>query len=69
MNEFKSQLDIFKNNSTSNHPHNYWEVSNLIIDKIEGKNCYLSNKSKFNLYLSDNPYVAKKKGINTYVSP
>ena len=68
VNEFKSQLDIFKNNSTSNHPHNYWEVSNLILDKIEGKNCYLSNKSKFNRYLNDNPYVAKKKGINIYVS-
>ena len=67
INEFKSNLEIFKTNCNSSHDNNYWEVSNLIIEKIEGSN-YLANKEKFNRYLLENPFVARKKGINTYIS-
>ena len=39
----------------------------MIIDKIEGNPRYLENKNKFNSYLIENPFVARKKGINTYI--
>ena len=67
INDFKSNFEIFKTNCNSSHDNNYWEVSNLIIEKIEGSN-YLANKEKFNRYLLENPFVARKKGINTYIS-
>ena len=57
---FKSNLEIFK------RENNYWEVSNLIINKIEGNSNYLVNKQKLNQFLAENPYIARKKGINTY---
>ena len=40
----------------------------MILDRIEGKSSYLENKEKFNQYLMENPYVAKKKGINVFKS-
>ena len=49
------------------HDH-FWDISRLIIDKIEGNPNYSLNKNKFNKFLIDNPYVAKKKGINTKIS-
>ena len=63
---FKSNLEIFKRDCSHNSEHNYWEVSNLIINKIEGNSNYLINKQKFNQFLAENPYIARKKGINTY---
>ena len=63
---FKSNLEIFKRDCSHNSEHNYWEVSNLIINKIEGNSNYLVNKQKFNQFLAENPYIARKKGINTY---
>ena len=49
------------NSINSDH---FWDVSRQIIDKIEGNpNCSL-NKNKFNKFLLENPYVARKKGIN-----
>ena len=65
---FKANLEKFKKECSSSHNDNYWEVSNLIIDKIEGKSAYLENKDKFNQYLLDNPFIARKKGINIYSS-
>ena len=35
-------------------------------NKIEGNSNYLVNKQKFNQFLAENPYIARKKGINTY---
>ena len=63
VNDFKASLDSFKNNCKDCSDNHFWEVSNLIIDKIEGPN-YLENKEKFNAFLMENPIVAKWKGIN-----
>ena len=46
-------------------PQNFWEVSQLVLDKIEGPS-YHVNKSKHNEYLLDRPFLAKKKGINIF---
>ena len=64
INDFKVKLENYKNKYMHDSINNYWEISNMIIDRIEGNAHYLSNKSKFNYYLVDNPYVARKKGIN-----
>ena len=61
-----SNLKIFKRDCSHNGENNYWEVSNLIIDKIEGNSNYLVNKRKFNQFLAENPYIVRKKEINTY---
>ena len=60
---FKASLECYKTNADSLNPNNFWYISKLVIDKIEGNN-YLANKEKFNQYLRDNPFVAKRKGIN-----
>ena len=61
--EFKIKLEYFKTCCLVENSGNYWEVSSAILDKIEGLN-YLDNKAKHNAYLLENPYVAKRKGIN-----
>ena len=66
VNSFKSNLQNFKNNSIMTDLGNYWEVSDIVLGKIEGKN-YLTNKARQNLYLKSKPKVAKRKGINVYV--
>ena len=67
--KFKCNLEKFKMESAnSGNSDHYWEVSRLIIDKIEGNPNYSLNKNKFNKFLVDNPYVAMKKGINTKIS-
>ena len=63
---FKINLDKFKNESVDSCSNKFWEFSNLIIDQIEGNPNYLINKNKFNNYLLENPFVAKRKGINIY---
>ena len=65
--DFNMYLEKFKSQSVNNSFYNLWEVSNMIIDKIEGNPRYLENKNKFNNYLIENPFVAKKKGINIYI--
>ena len=39
---FKINLDKFKFESVNSSSNNFWEVSNLIIDKIEGNPNYIS---------------------------
>ena len=63
---FKIKLYKFKNESVDSWSNNFWEVSNLIINKIEGNPNYLINKNNFNNYLLENPFVAKRKGLNNY---
>ena len=65
--DFKINLEKFKIDTVNSNINNFWEISSLIIEKIEGHRSYLVNKDKFNKYLLDNPWVAKKKGINTYI--
>ena len=64
VNIFKSNLEKFKKSTSERNSEYFWEVSEIIIDKIEGNSSYLENKSKFNNYLVSNPYVARRKGIN-----
>ena len=64
--EFKINLEDFKmKNIKVKDSGNFWEVSDEVLCKIEGKS-YVQNKDKQNEFLKRNPYVAKKKGINIY---
>ncbi len=63
--DFKIKLESFKSSCIHSSPNNFWEVSQLVLEKIEGPS-YLLNKEKHNKYLLDNPIVAKKKGINLF---
>ena len=62
VNSFMKNLCDFRKNSFD-IPGNFWEISERVIDKIEGP-CYLSNKATHNNYLTENPWVAKKRNIN-----
>ena len=64
--DFKINLEKFKKESVDQSCNNFWEVSNVILDKIEGNPNYLSRKEKFKAYLLENPFVARKKGINIF---
>ena len=61
--EFKRNLEVFKNNCEEVDSGNFWEVSLMVINKIEGVN-YVKNKEQQVKYLHDNPGVARRKGIN-----
>ena len=41
---------------------NFWEISNMVINKIESDS-YLQNREKQVEYLRSNPDVAKRKGF------
>ena len=62
---FKASLEQYKCNTQNLCPNNFWYISTVVLEKIEGDS-YLSNKTKFNEYLRNNPFVAKKKGINIF---
>ena len=64
---FKINLERFKKESIHSSKDNYWEVSDIVISKIEGNPNYLANKNNHNMYLLENPRVARKKGINTFI--
>ena len=68
LNYFKSGLDVFKSQTKSLgicDSGNFWELSNEVLNRIESGN-YLENKLKHNIYLKENPFVAKKKFINIH---
>ena len=46
---------------------NFWDVSRVLLDEIEGPS-YVESKEKHNAYLIENPYVARKRNIDTYRS-
>ena len=61
-------LESFKNlNSHICDSGNYWDVSDVVLENIEGPS-YIKNKENYNRYLLENPGVAKCRGINTFVS-
>ena len=62
VNAFKANLDRFKN-SAIYVEGNFWEVSNDVLGRIENAS-YLSGRSDYVEYLNDNPWVARKRGIN-----
>ena len=65
VNMFKANLENYKKECDSISECNFWDVSRIVLDKIEGPS-YLDSKEKHNSYLVDNPYVAKKRNINLY---
>ncbi len=67
VNMFKFNLEMFKKESISTKESNFWDVSRVLLEKIEGQS-YLGNKERHNTYLAGNPFVAKKRGINLYAS-
>ena len=60
---FKINLEKFKKCSMQELRGNYWDVSDTVLEKIEGPS-YLKGKEKHNEYLRNNPWVARKRGIN-----
>ena len=63
--DFKINLEAFKSNNVEIDSGNFWEVSDLVLEKIEGTN-YIKNKERQVKYLRDNPTVASRKGINIF---
>ena len=65
---FKMMLENYKMSCINDHivdTGNFWELSNEVLNRIEGNN-YLENKKVHNEYLKLNPFVARKKFINLY---
>ena len=61
--DFKINLEEFKKTNNLVDTGNFWEVSNIVLAKIEGVN-YIEKKKQQVQYLYKNPCVAKRKGIN-----
>ena len=64
---FKANLENLKKDSSTCSESNFWDVSRVLLDKIEGPS-YVESKERHNAYLIENPYVARKRNINTYRS-
>ena len=68
LNDFKSGLETFKEQTKSLgicNNGNFWELTDEVLNRIEDGS-YLENKAKHNIYLRENPFVAKKKFINIH---
>ena len=63
INQFKNNLLKFKE-SNIYVAGNYWEVSDVLMEKIEPE-AYLNNKKIFNEYVLSHPNYAKRHGFNT----
>ena len=60
-------LEAYKSKSIHESENNFWDVSRIVLEKIEGPS-YLVNKARHNEYLAKNPYAAKKLNINLFGS-
>ena len=68
VNSFKNRLESYKLDcisSANERPGNFWELSDAVLNRIEGAN-YADNKSSHNEFLKKNPYVTKRKFINMH---
>ena len=69
VNCFKANLENYKVRSLANVFHNstghFWDVSGHIMDRIENPS-YLAGRPAFREYLISNPWIAKRKKINTF---
>ena len=68
LNVFKSNLEIFKSKTKAlgiSGCGYFWDISEEVLSRIEGEH-YLENKIRHNVFLKENPFVAKKKCINIY---
>ena len=59
---FKNRLEEYKVRIVKQNPNaagHYWEVSNMLFDKINDSNreCYVN-------FMLDNPMIAKRKNVN-----
>ena len=63
VNQFKNNLLKFKENNIY-VSGNYWEVSDVLMEKIEPET-YVNNKKVFNEYVLSHPNYAKRHGFNT----
>ena len=62
---FKVNLEDFKRKCVMVETGNYWEVDNIVLNKIKGPD-YNQNKQVQNEFLRNNASVAKRKGINIF---
>ena len=62
---FKSNLELHKKN-TQMVGNNYWDVSTVVLDKIDGS-VTTESRQKQAKYLLENPWTAKSIGVNTWV--
>ena len=60
---FKYNLESYKKDSICYNENDYWNVSEVLLEKIDGPS-YLKNKVMHNEFLLKHPYVAKKQSIN-----
>ena len=71
VNSFKANLENYKVRSLANAFHNstghFWDVSGHIMDRIENPS-YLAGRPAFREYLISNPWIAKRKKMNTFQS-
>ena len=68
LNCFKSSLADYKIkciNLGKFEQGNFWDLTYEVLSRIEGPN-YVENKEIHNIYLKENPFVAKSKFINIY---
>ena len=64
VNSFKSRLGLHK---TKSHMvgGNYWDVSEQVLEKIEGPTSNISRQAYVN-YMLENPWTARSIGVNTW---
>ena len=73
VNSFKANLENYKvrslanGNAFHNSTGHFWDVSGHIMDRIENPS-YLAGRPAFREYLISNPWIAKRKKINTFQS-
>ena len=69
VNSFKANLENYKVKSLANmylnNTGHFWEVSDHVLNRIESPS-YIAGRPAFREYLSDNPWIAKRKKINIY---
>ena len=58
---FKQRLEVFKTNSKTANQGQYWELSELLLSKIE---LTQKNRENYVTFMIENPHVAKRKFIN-----
>ena len=52
---------------SSGNDGKFWEVSEHVLNRIETPS-YLAGRPVFSQYLEDNPWSARRKGINIFIS-
>jgi len=43
----------------------FWEVSEHVLNRIETPS-YITGRAAFSQYMEENPWVARRRGINTF---